>query len=190
MTLTGPFTVACMVPLFATVEAIFKEGFSVVRPCFALSLFPLEQVPEALMALLAERQAALVAASLLVLATACAFGGVALLRSALAAIDATGGTIAPDDPPPTLLTRGPYGHVRNPMALATLMLLIAEAILLGLEKLVWLAGIYTAFLAAYTPCSEEATLRARFGVGWVHYKVNVPAWLPRCSPWDAAREQV
>ena len=133
--------------------------------------------------LLVQREALTTAVALLTLAIACLFGGIALLRSAMGLFDAVGGTIAPDDPPQELIVTGPYAHVRNPMALAQLMILVAEGLLVGVPEIFVLVGLYVLFLMIYTPCKEEPDLRKRFGADWVHYYYSVGAWLPRCSPW-------
>ena len=190
VTLTGPFNINFLIPFFMTLGAVVEEGAGVVRPCFAITLFPLQGLPDAVAFFSKQREAVMFATMLLALATACLVGGIPLLRSALAAIDATGGTIAPDDPPPTLVTSGPYGYIRNPMALAQLLILVAEASLIGVPKLVWLVGLYAAFLLIYTWYFEEPALRKRFGPAWVHYEYNVGAWIPRLTPWNPAREQV
>ena len=108
----------------------------------------------------------------------------------MACFDAVGGTIAPDDPPQTLIVSGPYGYVRNPLAIAQLMILASEGLLVGVPKILAMAGLYVAFLLVHTPCTEEPALRARFGAEWVYYKLAVGAWCPRCSPWQPGRAQV
>ena len=127
---------------------------------------------------------------LFVLALAGMIGGFSLLRNAMGHIEAAGGTIAPNDPPPTLVVTGPYAHVRNPVALAQLTILVSEGLLSGLPKILILAGVYIVWLLINTPCSEEPALRKRFGAAWVHYKYAVGSWCPRCSPWQPGREQV
>ena len=88
------------------------------------------------------------------------------------------------------MVSGPYAYVRNPIALAQLMVLLSESLLLGMPRVLALCGLYALFLLIHTPCSEEKELRARYGAEWVKYEWNVGAWLPRCSPWQPALEQV
>ena len=140
--------------------------------------------------MLLDRQALVGACALSLVALGGLVGGVRLLKSAMACFDVVGGTIAPDDPPQVLVVTGPFAYVRNPMAIAQLIILLSEGVLVGLPKLLALAGVYAAFLVIYTPCSEEPGLRARFGADWVYYYYAVGAWLPRCSPWEPGREQV
>ena len=147
-------------------------------------------MPAATARLLARPESLAVSGGLLVLALACLVGGSRLLRHAMGLIDATGGTISPSDPPPTLIVTGAYAYVRNPMAIAQLLILLSEGLLLGIPKVVTLAGIYAAFLLVYTPCSEERELARRFGADWGRYRYNVGAWWPRCSPWRPALEQL
>ena len=164
-------------------ETILKEGREALDPCFSDTLLEREE--------LTQRQALVCAVSLLGLSVLGIFGGIALLRSAMATFDAAGGTISPEDPPQTLVVSGPYGYVRNPLALAQLLILLCEGTLVGLPKILGLAGAYAVFLLVYTPCSEEPDLRSRFGADWVHYKYAVGAWWPRCSPWKPGEyEQV
>ncbi len=98
-----------------------------------------------------------------------------------------GGTLAPWDPPRTLVVEGPYRHVRNPMIAAVLMVLAGEAALFGsLPLLIWF-GLF--FLANYVGFQvyEEPGLERRFGEEYLVYKRNVPRWLPRRTPWTPAQ---
>ena len=186
--LTGPVNVMGFFPLFMAIGEIWKEGWQVVRPCFAMPLFPLGDVPAAIAR--AQPEAIAISAGLLVLAVTCLVGGIGLLRHTMGLIDATGGTIAPNDPPPVLIVTGAYAYVRNPMAIAQLLILLSEGLLLGIPRVLALAGMYAAFLFVYTPCSEEPDLARRFGADWGRYLYHVGAWWPRCSPWQPALEQL
>jgi protein-S-isoprenylcysteine O-methyltransferase Ste14 len=93
------------------------------------------------------------------------------------------GTPAPWDPPSRLVVDGPYRHVRNPMISGVLMMLGAEALLLGSWPIaVWLL-IFFAGNLIYFPLVEEKGLRQRFGAAYDPYAENVPRWLPRLTPW-------
>lgn len=166
-TLTGPINLNVFFPLFVVGEIIFKEGISALDPC----LF------EYLQELYPYQKALISSYALLFFCLIGIIGGVSLLRSAMASFDAVGGTIAPDDPPQTLVVTGPYAYVRNPLALAQLMILLSEGILAGVPKLLGLAAFYAVFLLIYTPCSEEPGLRSRFGADWIYYKVSCTAFL-------------
>ena len=100
-----------------------------------------------------------------------------------------GGTPFPFDPPRRLVTSGVYAYVRNPMQLASVVLLF----LLGFAlRNTWvavagvMAHLYSAGLAGW---DEDEDLRSRFGDDWVAYRRAVRAWIPRVRPWhqpDAA----
>jgi protein-S-isoprenylcysteine O-methyltransferase Ste14 len=94
------------------------------------------------------------------------------------------GTLAPWDPTSTLVVRGPYRHVRNPMISGVASILAGEALLFGSTALgLWFAA-FVAANAVYMPLVEEPGLRQRFGDGYDTYRENVPRWLPRLRPWS------
>ena len=88
------------------------------------------------------------------------------------------GTPLPLDPTRRLVVRGPYRHVRNPMAIAGIAQGVAVGILLGSWAVVAyaLAGA-VAWQVLVRPW-EEADLRRRFGAAYEHYAAAVPCWLP------------
>jgi len=98
------------------------------------------------------------------------------------------GTPAPWDPPSQLVIRGPYRHVRNPMILGVLLMLVAESLLFGS----WFVAGWTAvfFLAnlIYFPLVEEPGLEKRFRDDYATYCGNVGRWIPRLTPYRAPHE--
>ncbi len=93
------------------------------------------------------------------------------------------GTPAPWDPPRNMVVVGPYRHLRNPMISAVIVALFGEALLFrSLPLLTW-AVIFAAVNAVYMPLVEEPGLEQRFGESYRRYKVNVPPWVPRMTPW-------
>lgn len=95
------------------------------------------------------------------------------------------GTPAPWDPPKKLVIRGPYRYVRNPMITSVLISLIAEAIFFhSWPLLVWM-GVFLLGNMIYFPLVEEKGLAKRFGEDYGEYRLNVPRWLPRLTPWSA-----
>jgi protein-S-isoprenylcysteine O-methyltransferase Ste14 len=95
------------------------------------------------------------------------------------------GTLAPWDPPRTLVIRGPYRYVRNPMISGVVLVLFGEALfLLSRPHLTW-ALVFLAINAIYIPLLEEPILTLRFGNAYREYCRHVPRLLPRLRPWDA-----
>jgi protein-S-isoprenylcysteine O-methyltransferase Ste14 len=97
------------------------------------------------------------------------------------------GTLAPWEPTQSLVVRGPYRHVRNPMISAVIAILFGEAAIYGsFALLVWALGFWGLNLI-YIPQVEERALEARFGEQYREYKSKVPRWIPRRSPWPPPR---
>lgn len=121
---------------------------------------------------------------LLVLGVAFLLLGATLFVSCLRRFGVEGrGTLAPWDPPKTLVVRGAYAHVRNPMISGVVFVLLGEAaVLRSLPHSVW-ALLFIAINAAYIPLLEEPMLRARFGESYKVYCENVPRLIPRLRPW-------
>ncbi|MBN1529494.1 MAG: isoprenylcysteine carboxylmethyltransferase family protein [Thermoleophilaceae bacterium] len=93
------------------------------------------------------------------------------------------GTPAPPAAPQRLVVGGIYRHVRNPMYVAVLAVILGEALVLGRPVLLAYAAALWAVFAAFVRFYEEPTLAARFGAGYDAYRSAVPAWLPRLRPW-------
>ena len=83
--LDGPVNLTIFFPFFMIGETLWKEGLETWRPCFALPLFPMQEVPSAIDEFIASSPPRLVAgvAALLALAFACLFGGILLLRTSI-----------------------------------------------------------------------------------------------------------
>ncbi|MDR0529438.1 MAG: isoprenylcysteine carboxylmethyltransferase family protein [Zoogloeaceae bacterium] len=94
------------------------------------------------------------------------------------------GTPAPWDPPRKLVRTGPYRYVRNPMILSVLILLLAEAALLGSGVILLLFLIFFLGKTLYFVLWEEKELEERFGEDYLRYKRHVPRWIPRTTAWD------
>jgi protein-S-isoprenylcysteine O-methyltransferase Ste14 len=93
------------------------------------------------------------------------------------------GTPAPVAPPTRLVVTGLYRHVRNPMYVAVIAVVIGEALLLGSRALLWYAAIVWVFFHAWVLVYEEPSLRRRFGESYREYCANVGRWIPRLTPW-------
>jgi protein-S-isoprenylcysteine O-methyltransferase Ste14 len=93
------------------------------------------------------------------------------------------GTLAPWDPTRHLVVVGPYRHVRNPMIVAVLAVLVGETLVFGsLPMLIWTAAFFLTNHAFFL-LHEEPGLERRFGDDYRAYRADVPRWLPRRSPW-------
>jgi protein-S-isoprenylcysteine O-methyltransferase Ste14 len=113
--------------------------------------------------------------------------GAAVLGHAFVAFAWHGrGTPAPSAPTERLVVEGAYRHVRNPMYVAVLALVLGQVLLFaswGLFTYLVLLGItINAFVRTY----EEPTLREGYGRSYEEFCENVPRWLPRLTPWRGA----
>jgi protein-S-isoprenylcysteine O-methyltransferase Ste14 len=97
------------------------------------------------------------------------------------------GTLAPWDPTRKLVVRGPYRHVRNPMIVGVLTVVLGEAAVFGSPPLATWAGVFFALNAIWFPLVEEPGLVERFGSDYEEYRRHVPRWIPRASPWSPGR---
>jgi protein-S-isoprenylcysteine O-methyltransferase Ste14 len=99
------------------------------------------------------------------------------------------GTPAPFDPPRKLVISGPYRYVRNPMYVGMGIAILGFAIVFPHGSLVFLGELLTAFVlvSIFIIAYEEPTLRGLFGDDYADYCHNVRRWIPRLTPWNAAR---
>ena len=89
------------------------------------------------------------------------------------------GTPAPLVPPDTLVVRGLYTRVRNPMYSSYVVIALGEAILYRSYPLAVYALCLWCIAHAYVVGSEEKVLRQRFGAQYAEYCASVGRWLPR-----------
>lgn len=89
------------------------------------------------------------------------------------------GTPAPFDPPRTLVKRGLYRWVRNPMYLGVLLVLGGEAILFASRALAEYASGAALGFHLFVLFYEERTLTRKFGADYAAYRRNVSRWIPR-----------
>jgi protein-S-isoprenylcysteine O-methyltransferase Ste14 len=94
------------------------------------------------------------------------------------------GTPAPVAAPKHLVVDGQYRHVRNPMYVAVLAIVIGQALLLGRFILLGYAGALWLTFHLFVVLYEEPTLRDAFGASYDTYRFAVPRWLPRLTPWE------
>jgi protein-S-isoprenylcysteine O-methyltransferase Ste14 len=110
--------------------------------------------------------------------------GVGVLGRAFVRYVAEGlGTPAPVAPTDRFVVGGPNRYVRNPMYLAVVATIIAQALILGLPGLLVYAGAVGVAMVAFAHGFEEPFLTDRFGDDYLAYRRAVPAWRPRLHPW-------
>jgi protein-S-isoprenylcysteine O-methyltransferase Ste14 len=97
------------------------------------------------------------------------------------------GTPAPIAPTEVLVVGGLYRHVRNPMYLAVVAVVVGEALILGRPVLLVYAVAVWAVVAAFVRGYEQPTLARTFGAGYEEYCRAVPAWRPRLRAWRPDR---
>jgi protein-S-isoprenylcysteine O-methyltransferase Ste14 len=98
------------------------------------------------------------------------------------------GTLAPWDPPEEFIVEGPYRYVRNPMIIAVCLMLLAEAFYFRSPGIIAWTMIFISVNMAYFSLKEEKDLVKRFGQKYEDYRRNVPAWIPRLTPWKGENE--
>lgn len=93
------------------------------------------------------------------------------------------GTPAPVAPTEKLVVGGIYRHVRNPMYVAVLSIILGQALIFSS----WVVFVYGLIAAAamisFVKIYEEPTLARRYGAEYETYRRAVPGWLPRITPW-------
>ncbi|MGH7522024.1 MAG: methyltransferase family protein [Gemmatimonadales bacterium] len=113
-----------------------------------------------------------------VAAVVTAAGAVVLIRCIADFARIGRGTLAPVDPPKTLVVRGLYRYVRNPMYVGVLGVLLGEALLFQSVPLLTYTAIWFLFVNLFVSFYEEPTLRAQFGESYQQYRRAVRRWIP------------
>lgn len=89
------------------------------------------------------------------------------------------GTPVPFNPPPKLVTTGPYAYVRNPMLTGVFVLLFGLGVLL---RSISLVSIFTPLFILFNvwelKAVEERELERRLGKDYSEYKKRVPMFVP------------
>lgn len=92
------------------------------------------------------------------------------------------GTPAPIAPTATLVVRGLYRYVRNPMYLAVLAAILGQGLVLDRPVLFVYAAAVAAAFAAFVRFYEQPTLTRQYGAQYQAYLRDVPGWWPRLRP--------
>lgn len=110
-------------------------------------------------------------------------GGLLILVNSFVRFVLKEGTPAPIAPTKHLVVEGFYRYVRNPMYVAIIAIILGEALWTWQGSLFVYAAIAWAVPAVFVKVYEEPTLARQFGEEYATYKRNVPAWIPRLTPW-------
>ena len=88
------------------------------------------------------------------------------------------GTLAPVDPPRTLVVQGLYRYVRNPMYVGVTTIVLGEALLTGSRALLAYWAVWFLAVNLFVIGYEEPTLHRRFGPAYERYRAAVGRWVP------------
>jgi protein-S-isoprenylcysteine O-methyltransferase Ste14 len=110
-------------------------------------------------------------------------GAAVLLHAFLAFAWHGRGTPSPTAPTERLVVQGAYRHVRNPMYVAVLALLLGQVLLFASWGLLAYAVVIGAAVVSFVRLYEEPTLREAYGPAYDEFCAHVPRWLPRPTPW-------
>ena len=90
------------------------------------------------------------------------------------------GTPVPFNPPPKLVTAGPYSYIRNPMLSGVFILMFGFGILFRSISLVFIfTPLFILFNFLELKSIEEPELEKRLGKDYLEYKKSVPMFFPR-----------
>ena len=95
------------------------------------------------------------------------------------------GTPAPVAPTKNLVVTGLYRHVRNPIYLAVVAIILGQAMLFGDWRLVVLGALFWLAFHLFVVAYAEPTLQHTFGSRDEPYRGNFRRWVPRVVPWRA-----
>jgi protein-S-isoprenylcysteine O-methyltransferase Ste14 len=93
------------------------------------------------------------------------------------------GTPLPLDTARELVVRGPYAHVRNPMAVAGLGQGLMVGVGMGSPGVLLYVLAGTLLWQCLVRPREEADLLRRFGAAYARYQRAVRCWVPRLRPY-------
>lgn len=110
-------------------------------------------------------------------------GAVVVLHAFVRFVREGRGTPAPVAAPERLVVGGLYRHVRNPMYVAVIAIIVGQMLVLARFELLWYLCIIAGMCAAFAHLYEEPALRHRFGADYDEYRRAVPAWLPQLRPY-------
>jgi protein-S-isoprenylcysteine O-methyltransferase Ste14 len=89
------------------------------------------------------------------------------------------GTPVPINPPPKLVTSGPFAYARNPMVTGVFVILFGLGILYSSVSLILLFTPLFIFINIWELKSiEEPELEKRLGEEYIEYKIKTPMFIP------------
>jgi len=92
------------------------------------------------------------------------------------------GTPVPFNPPPKLVTSGPYAYIRNPMLTGLFILLFGLGLLFASLSLIFIfTPLFILLNILELKTVEEPELEKRFGKEYLQYKKRVPMFIPRLN---------
>ena len=75
------------------------------------------------------------------------------------------------------------------MYAAVVAVILGQAILFGDGRLMTYGGLLWLAFHAFVLAYEEPVLAESFGARYEDFRANVPRWIPRLTPWRAARRR-
>lgn len=90
--------------------------------------------------------------------------------------------------PRDFLATGPFRFVRNPMSLGAIVLMVGIALWHRSTMALVLAAAMLLIAHLFILIAEEPGLEKRFGESYRIYKLNVPRWTPRLTPWRGSEQ--
>jgi protein-S-isoprenylcysteine O-methyltransferase Ste14 len=117
-------------------------------------------------------------------------GAIMIVAGVLGLIDAFArfalqglGTPAPIAPARNLVVTGLYRHVRNPIFVAVIAIILGQSVLVGDWRLIVYGALLWVAFHVQVVAYEEPTLEQAFGSEYVAFRAAVPRWIPRLTPW-------
>jgi protein-S-isoprenylcysteine O-methyltransferase Ste14 len=110
-------------------------------------------------------------------------GGAVLLWCNWVFVTRGRGTAAPYEPPRVLVAHGIYRHVRNPMYVAAVLIVLGVAVWTGAVSLLGYALLLGLSYDLFVRYYEEPRLARAFGASYAEYCRAVPRWGFRLRRW-------
>lgn len=98
------------------------------------------------------------------------------------------GTPVPLNPPPKLVSSGPYSYARNPMLTGIFLIMFGIGLLIGSLSLILLfAPLFILLNTLELKMIEEPELERRLGITYKDYKQKTPMFIPRFKQFHKER---